>query len=231
MLGGAGNDELVGGAGNDTLDGGTGFNCADYTTETTNLSINLKTGTATGLDAAGTTAIGKDTLLSIQEACAGSGNDRLVAAETASQLEGGGGNDTLTGGTASDTLIGGFGADNLLGGDGADLLFGGVDGVTDTFKFGVISESTPATTDKIYNFFSGIDTIDLSGIDANKNLKGNQTFSNTSVGTVAKSYSIWTTVIGDDLIVSADTDGIASTIEFQIQIVGVTQVAVADFVL
>ena len=125
LIGGSGNDELMGGAGNDTLDGGTGFNCADYTSETTNLSINLKTGVATGRDALGIAAIGADKLISIQEACAGSGNDSLVGADTSSQLEGGAGSDTMVGGTASDTLIGGDGNDNLNGGDGADTLFGG----------------------------------------------------------------------------------------------------------
>jgi hypothetical protein len=92
LNGGAGNDELTGGAGDDTLNGGGGFDCAEYVTSTSNLTINLQTGTATGLD------IGNDTLISIQEACAGSGNDVLTAITTiASQLEGGAGNDSNLG--------------------------------------------------------------------------------------------------------------------------------------
>jgi len=195
------------------------------------LSINLKTGIATGRDAAGTTAIGKDSLISIQEACSGSGNDSLVAADTASQLEGGAGNDTLTGGLAADTLIGGLGIDNLLGGAGADLLYGGIDTLVDTFKFNSISDSNTTTRDSVYNFFSGTDKIDFSGIDANSKVKGDQVFSNTDIGTVATSYSIWANVSGSDLIVSADTDGISSTIEFQLQIMGITKLALADVVL
>ena len=132
LYGGAGNDDLTGGAGNDTLDGGLGFNCADYTTATTNLSINLQTGSATGLDKLGIAAIGVDKLVSIQEACAGSGNDVLIGASTvSSQLEGGVGNDTLTGGSSADTLIGGTGTDILTGGTGADT-FSVATGATDT---------------------------------------------------------------------------------------------------
>ena len=135
LYGGAGDDDLTGGAGNDTLDGGIGFNCADYTTATTNLSINLQTGTATGLDKLGIADIGVDKLISIQEACAGSGNDVLIGASTvSSQLEGGAGNDTLTGGSSADTLIGGTGTDTLTGGTGADTFLvatGATDTITD----------------------------------------------------------------------------------------------------
>jgi Ca2+-binding RTX toxin-like protein len=231
VLGGAGNDDLSGGAGNDTLNGGAGFNCADYTTETTNLSINLKTGVATGRDAAGTAAVGTDALVSIQEACAGSGNDSLVGADTANQLEGGAGNDTLTGGLAADTLIGGTGIDALIGGTGADFLYGGVDTVKDVFKFSAASDSTTTGRDKIYNFLTGTDKIDLSGIDANSKVAGDQAFANSPLGTAAKSNAIWYTASGSDLIISADTDGVASTVEFQIQIVGINKVALTDFVL
>ena len=304
VLGGAGDDELIGGAGNDILDGGAGFNCAEYGTETTNLSINLKTRVATGRDADGTAAIGRDSLLSIQEVCSGSGNDSLVAADTASQLEGGGGNDTMTGGLAADTLVGGTGDDTfvvnfindvitellnggsdtvissitqavlannvenltltgtaainatgnalantlvgnagnnkldggqgmdiLAGGGGADLIFGGIDTVKDVFRFNAVSDSTTTARDKIYNFLSGTDKLDFSGIDANNLLNGDQAFSNNSIGKVPSNYSIWVMASGVDLIISADTDGNASTIEFQVQLVGITQIYMADVVL
>jgi Ca2+-binding RTX toxin-like protein len=139
--------------------------------------------------------------------------------------------DTLTGGAGNDTLDGGLGMDMLAGGTGADLLYGGIDTVKDIFKFTAVSDSTTAVRDKIYNFLSGTDKIDLSAIDANSALAGDQAFANTSIGTDAKAYSIWTKVSGADLLISVDTDGVTSTIEFQVQLVGVTQVALADFVL
>jgi Ca2+-binding RTX toxin-like protein len=121
--------------------------------------------------------------------------------------------------------------DMLAGGTGADLLYGGIDSVKDIFKFNAASDSTTLAKDKIYNFLSGTDKIDFSAIDANSALAGDQAFANTSIGTVAKAYSIWTKVSGKDLLISADTDGVTSTIEFQVQLVGITQVALADFVL
>jgi Ca2+-binding RTX toxin-like protein len=139
--------------------------------------------------------------------------------------------DALTGGVGNDTLSGGIGTDTLVGGAGKDLLYGGVDTVKDIFVFNALSDSTTGVRDQLYNFFSGIDKIDFSGIDANSTLTGNQAFSDTSIGTAPKSFSIWATGSGADRIISADTDGITATIEFQIRLMGVNQVALADFVL
>jgi Ca2+-binding RTX toxin-like protein len=106
LSGGAGNDELIGGAGNDTLDGGVGFDCAEYEGTNSNLTINLGDGKANGT-ATGGVDVGTDSLISIEEACAGSGNDTIKGrSDTASQLEGGAGNDVLTGYGFNDILIG-----------------------------------------------------------------------------------------------------------------------------
>jgi len=121
--------------------------------------------------------------------------------------------------------------DVLIGGNGADLLYGGSDTVKDIFKFNAASDSTTLARDKIYNFLSGTDKFDFSGIDANSKVAGDQAFANTSIGTKAANYSIWANASGSDLIISADTDGIASTIEFQLQLMGVTKLAYADVVL
>jgi Ca2+-binding RTX toxin-like protein len=130
LTGGTGNDELIGGAGNDTLVGGDGYDCADYTTTTNGVTVNLATGSATGSE------IGTDTLSGIEEACGGAGNDLLVAATTDSTLEGGDGNDTLTGGTGNDTLYGGSGNDTVNGGTGNDLIVGGDGAGDDTYNGG-----------------------------------------------------------------------------------------------
>jgi len=50
-------------------------------------------------------------------------------------------------------------------------------------------------------------------------------------GTAAKSNAIWYTASGADLIISADTDGVASTVEFQVLVLGATKLAITDFVL
>jgi len=199
---------------------GMAVNLAAVSTGTAGFSI-TNTGAATAL----TGSALADTLIG------GVAPDVLTGGAGNDSLDGGTGADTLQGGSGDDTLVGGLGKDLLSGGTGADWLYGGFDTVKDVFKFNAISDSTPTAADKIYNFISGTDKLDFSGIDANSRLTGDQSFANTSIGKVAKSYSIWAKASGADLIVSADTDGVASTIEFQVHLVGVTQVALADFVL
>jgi Ca2+-binding RTX toxin-like protein len=81
-------------------------------------------------------------------------------------LFGGGGHDTLFGGDGNDLILGGGGADGLTGGAGAD-----------TFRYDAASDSSGGLHDLIGDFQTGIDKIDLSRIDANTHLDGNQAFS------------------------------------------------------
>src|SRR6185436_15436961 len=92
----------------------------------------------------------------IEKAVGGSGNDRLTASDTGSTLSGGGGNDTLIGGAGNERLVGGAGVDNLTGSSSAD-----------TFVF-LLGESSASSGqhDRITDFVSGADHIDLSGYDA-----------------------------------------------------------------
>jgi Ca2+-binding RTX toxin-like protein len=80
-------------------------------------------------------------------------------------LFGGAGNDVLTAGDGADTLIGGGLADALTGGAGADI-----------FRYDSAADSTAAASDAILDFVSGTDKIDLSRIDANAGLAGDQAF-------------------------------------------------------
>ena len=76
-------------------------------------------------------------------------------------------------------LIGGRGWDILAGGDG--LQRG--DGEADEFVFKSIAQigKSASQRDLIMDFETGLDSIDLSAIDANKNMDGNQEF--TFIGT------------------------------------------------
>jgi len=82
------------------------------------------------------------------------------------RLDGGEQNDNLDGGANNDTLTGGLGEDTLTGGSGADK-----------FVFRSLAETTVAAPDDITDFqdFAG-DRIDLSGIDANTTVDGDQAF-------------------------------------------------------
>jgi Ca2+-binding RTX toxin-like protein/peptidoglycan/xylan/chitin deacetylase (PgdA/CDA1 family) len=92
-----------------------------------------------------------------------------------------GGNDTLNGGAGNDTLNGGAGNDVLNGGAGSDVMTGGPG--ADQFVFSGTGQSSTASPDVILDFEEGIDKIDLSGIDANNNVAGNNAF--TFIGTAA----------------------------------------------
>jgi Ca2+-binding RTX toxin-like protein len=95
------------------------------------------------------------------------GNDDLSGGDGHDKLLGKAGNDVLRGDAGNDTLIGGLGADTLIGGAGNDI-----------FQFSTLRDSTPGTLnhDVIEDFTSGADKLDLSPIDANPVLTGNQAF-------------------------------------------------------
>ncbi len=110
LFGDRDNDTLVGGRSADILDGGGNLDTADYSNETTALTVVLDAagnGQTTGA------GIGTDTLIGIENIIGGSGGDSIVstAGTTANRFEGGGGNDTLRGGGGADTLDGGGDSD------------------------------------------------------------------------------------------------------------------------
>jgi len=119
LNGGGGNDSFVftsqaaltgsinGGAGSDTLV------LAGYTS---NVTVNLAAGTATGVSGG---------ISAIENAVGGHGDDVLIGNSGNNRLVGGAGDDILIGGAGNDALFGGLGRDLLIGGLGADILFGG----------------------------------------------------------------------------------------------------------
>jgi Ca2+-binding RTX toxin-like protein len=73
--------------------------------------------------------------------------------------------DTIKGGGQADLIHGNFGADTLTGGGGAD-----------TFRYQKSGESTATSLDHILDFTPGTDKIELTRMDANTTLAGNQDF-------------------------------------------------------
>ncbi|MEK7344640.1 MAG: Ig-like domain-containing protein, partial [Pseudomonadota bacterium] len=163
LLGGGGNDVLRGGPGNDSLDGGAQSDTADYSLDTGAVTVNLNTGTAT--DGTG----GTDTLLNIENATGGSGNDSITGNAEFNRLDGGAGNDTLDGGVGNDTLLGGTGLDSLLGGDGNDTLSGGAGNDTLSGGAGTDTADYSASSDTV--------TLDLSAGTASDGTGGTDTLS------------------------------------------------------
>lgn len=92
-----GNDTFISGGGNDLLDGGDDFDTAKYSSSKKNITVDLRSGIASGND------IGLDRLVSIEAVIGGTGNDTIYGNSGNNELEGGGGNDLLDGGDGFDS--------------------------------------------------------------------------------------------------------------------------------
>ena len=171
------------------------------------------------------------------------GNNHLVGTSAAETLRGLAGNDRLSGGAGNDTLIGGLGIDTLHGGAGHD-----------SFVFTTMRDSAPGFPgyinnngfnaasgagyrDIILDFTQGQDRIDLSQIDANLTLAGDQAFiwrgagafSGSTADLVYRQFDFAghaqdKTIIYGDL----NHDGRA---DFQIELTGLFTLTRDDFVL
>jgi Ca2+-binding RTX toxin-like protein len=132
LYGGEGDDQLTGGAGADTLDGGWGSDWLSYINEVATPSdpgfvIDLVAGKAWH-------GANTDTLVSIENVTASSGDDWVSGTAVANWFDLGmgsdvayglGGNDIIVGASGNDALYGGAGDDLMSGDDGEDWLSGG----------------------------------------------------------------------------------------------------------
>jgi Ca2+-binding RTX toxin-like protein len=82
--------------------------------------------------------------------------------------------ENLIGSAFGDTLSGNFAANSLTGGLGADVLTGGAG--NDRFVYTALADSTAAAADLVTDFEDGKDKLDLSAIDANGGIAGDQAF-------------------------------------------------------
>lgn len=121
IYGGNGTDTLDGGGGSDVIDGEGGFDLALYSSSTTPVFVDLRTGSVTFPGQ----ALPDETLLNVEALDGGSGSDSFVGNGAGNLFTGNAGNDGLSGNIGSDTLVGGVGNDSLDGGNGQDSLVGG----------------------------------------------------------------------------------------------------------
>lgn len=185
LLGHRGSDTLYGSDGADRMDGGAGTDTVDYSASQSAINIDMLRALQQGGHAAG------DRFIAIENVTGSAHADIIVGNDLANvlnggagddRLDGGAGEDTLNGGAGNDRLIGGHGKDKLFGGDGNDILEGGAAADTltggagaDTFLYTAVSNSAPTTPDRILDLAAG-DFIDLSRIDANTRVAGDQAF-------------------------------------------------------
>lgn len=205
LQGGDGDDRLRGNAGADRLQGGGGTDTALYTGSTA-VTIVLGAAMQIGGDAQG------DTLESIENVTGSNQADSLTGDAGINRLDGSGG---------ADVVSGGAGADSLDGGTGADRFF-----------YAALSESTDAARDRILDFsqVQG-DQIDLSAVDADASMAGDQSFvfiGNAAFSAIGTAEIRWRQAGGSTYVEADLGDGSA---DFSTRLTGAIAVAAADLVL
>ncbi|CAN5523937.1 hypothetical protein BH10PSE7_BH10PSE7_02150 [soil metagenome] len=223
-LGGGKDSFIVGGTdGNDEADGGDGWDTyfAGYTSVA--VEIDLLGSHASG------SAIGNDVILDFEKVVGSSQADRLIGDDDSNGLQGRAGADVLIGNGGRDWLSGGNDADTIYGNTGRDVLTGGTG--ADQFVYNSISEAgIYSTRDVITDFAHASDKINLSPIDANTGVGGDQAFAfiGTAAFTVAGQLRYQTA--GAATIVSGDING-DHIADFEIQLSGAIAVTGVDFIL
>jgi Ca2+-binding RTX toxin-like protein len=200
IFGMGGQDDINGSDGNDLIEGGSGGSAAlkevlngnagidtlSYEHSSAGVTINLTPGTGGNI----TQASGGDAEFDLVkvgfENVVGSASGDTITGDAGNNiLIGLAGNDTLNGGDGNDTLIGGEGLDQFRGEAGDDTIIGGAGGDIllsdpgkDRYVYQNASDSLEGfgLSDTIDGFVRGDDIIDLSLIDANEGLLGNQEF-------------------------------------------------------
>jgi Ca2+-binding RTX toxin-like protein len=198
IIGGTGADTLTGGGGTDTFVFAAGDGRDVITDFTSGDVVSISGyGSAQSLTQVGTNAVltlsatdsitfsnttVNSVLWAINFFSAGAGGGTTGSTITGTNgwdtLNGTGGNDTIYGLGGYDVINGGAGNDRIYGGLGGDKLYGGAG--ADVFAYTSASEAPPYGLmyyewDTIADWQS-IDKIDLSAVDANSTLAGQQHF-------------------------------------------------------
>ncbi len=181
----------------DVLDGGTGGDTASYRHAPARVVADLAAPAGNTGDAKG------DSYTSIEN------------------LAGSAFNDVLRGNSSDNVLIGGKGEDAETGNGGSDV-----------FRLERTADSLPGTSrDKITDFNAGtagtkVDRIDLSAIDADTSLGGNQAFSfiGTAPFTLNVKGQLRIRPSGTSMIVEGDVNG-DKTADIQIQLLNFSNIA------
>jgi Ca2+-binding RTX toxin-like protein len=137
---------------------------------------------------------------------------------------------TLIGTAGQDDIYGMEGNDKITGGANQDVLTGGAG--NDTFIFKSIADTLPNLGDIVTDFTKG-DKVDLKLIDANVDIAKDQAFTKPTIGkefsgSFTKAGQLFFDTTLNMLYGNVDTDKEA---DFEIELSGVTKLAVSDFVL
>jgi hypothetical protein len=142
-----------------------------------------------------------------------SADNVITGDESANHLSGLGGNDTLSGLGGNDILDGGTGDDILRGGDGVDTLIGGAGNDRFVAEYGprISAKQGDLSLDVVLDFRSG-DKIDLSFLDANLRVAGDQDFLFKGTDVSKDAGTLWfksyTSINGAEKALGYDIDGV-----------------------
>lgn len=209
IRGADGDDTISGGAGNDTLTGGFGEDTVSFLDATRGVRVSLA---ETGVQ---NTGQGKDRIAGFENLTGSYYDDRLTGTSEFNHIEGGQGDDTIIGGGGRDGLFGGYGDDVFLF-TNRNLGLANIANIGD------------------FNDFGDKDLLDVSAVDANANLAGNQDFIFIGAAefTGVAGELRWSYFGGDttrDILVTGDTNG-DKLPDFFIQLIApVSALTAADF--
>lgn len=225
IVGSALSDHLGGGLGNDTIDGLGGSD--DMAGGRGNDTYLVESSGDTITEWAGE---GVDSVIASASYVLSANVENLTLAATAGGKDGTGNElaNRLTGNAANNVLNGLAGDDLITGAGGTDNLTGGLG--NDVFKFNAVADSAVGNKRDVITDFSAGDRIDLAAIDAKSGTPAvNDAFS--YIGSAAYSkvagqlqFNAVTHLLSGDV----NGDGKA---DFEIQLVGVPLLTVADLVL
>ena len=242
--GGQGNDSINSDLGDDTLIGGSGIDTISFIfIDVTGAGGEINDYVPINIDLNKSVqdfgVLGLDRYYGFENVGGSATNDRILGSAGANSLMGETGNDIVDGRAGNDLVQGGFGSDLLIGGAGADIIhtaFGfTIDSVRDRIDYNALSESGVALSarDLIFGFDPGgkatDDKIDLSTIDANPFLAGNQSFKFVNAFS-AHVGEVRVVAMGGDTIVLVDADKDLSA-EMAITIENATGLKAFDFML
>jgi hypothetical protein len=202
----AGNDALRGGDGGDVLDGGPGDDRLDG---------------GPGIDLVsylGDAAVAVDLSGAADAARRGGETDALIGVEGA------------VGSSAADSFVGDGGRNFFHGAAGKDTYrLGGGRDVVDIDRS---ADSGPGTAarDVVADFTRGSDLLDLTGIDADTTVAGDQAFRFAGTAALSGAGQVGYFTSGGNTIVRGSTDADAAA-ELQVQLNGLVPLSVDDFYL
>ncbi|WP_349745969.1 M10 family metallopeptidase C-terminal domain-containing protein [Pseudomonas frederiksbergensis] len=204
---------LFAGAGNNVLDGREGNDTVSFERAASGVTVNLSTSAQQN-----TVGSGLDTVKLFENLTGSAYADTLSGNSGANVLNGGAGNDTLVGGSGDDRLIGGAGTDNLTGGTGAD-----------TYVFDALSDMGAGALRDVINGFKSTegDHLDFTGLDANPMTTAVDAFTFIGANAFDPADATGELRFADGILYgSVDADAAP---EFEITLVGVTELHASDF--